>query len=189
MPNHNNSFYGGCKMAYSNTQIERVVNNETGEVINERKKKVVCKRTEEPRYVKFYFKAWCAFKNIKGVNMHFLCALLPYMGYAGIDGQRIYLNSILKRDIAKKLEWREKSALSRFNNELAKLSKAGIVKNVGRDTYQVNPKLVGRGSWADIEDQIALFHINNGDVSFMTLKEFADWQDMQNIDLIDSDAI
>lgn len=136
--------------------VDRVIDSDTGELVDEQ---VTMRQTEqEPDYVKLYVRAWCDFKDIKGVNSAFLAHLLPYMTYAA-QGQVIYLAPPLKRVIATELGWSQKSALNRFNQELRKLVSRGVLSHVGESTYQVNPELVGKGSWADIKALRATFHV------------------------------
>lgn len=138
------------------TTIERTVDAETGELLTH---KVTTRESEpEPDYVKLYVRAWCDFKDIKGINTTFLVHLLPYMTYAK-QGQVIFLAPLLKRQIADELGWASSDALNRCNKELKKLVKAGIMMHVGTNAYAVNPELVGRGSWADIKSLRATFNV------------------------------
>ena len=121
-------------------------------------------KTEEPDYVKLYIEAWCVFKEIKGINNTLLYEILPYMSYAK-NGQRIFLNSALKREIAEKLGWSDKTALARFGNEITKLCKAQILKRTGTSTYAVNPELIGKGHWSEIKALRATFNLETGKVS------------------------
>lgn len=98
-------------------------------------------KSQEPDYVKLYVKAWCAFKDIKGINMAFLTALLPYMSYA-TTGQKIYFNPALKDELCRQLGWSKKSGKTRVNVELDRLKKAGIIKRTAASTYAVNPELL-----------------------------------------------
>ena len=120
--------------------------------------------SREPDHVKLYVSAWCAFKNINNVSTKLLVNLLPYMKYAD-EGQKIYLNAELKRDISKKIGWKEKSALTRFSSEISKLVKAGVLFRHGASTFVVNPQLVGKGSWKSIQELIAEFHLKTGEVT------------------------
>lgn len=148
--------------------IERTVDSDTGEVVSQAVTTI--DREAEPDYVKLYVRAWCEFKEIKGVNTTFLAHLLPYMTYAS-RGQRIYLAPLMKREIASELGWAEKTALNRFNQELRKLVKQGVLKHDGTDAYTVNPELVGKGSWRDIKALRATFEVigpNAGKVTVET---------------------
>ena len=139
-----------------------IINQETGQIIEEEKE--VSIKSDEPDYVKLYLNAWCVFKDVKGVNLKLLYKILPYMTYAENE-QLICFTSYLKKEIAKNLDWSEKSSLNRFNQELKKMCNAGVLKKIDRDTYQVNPELVGRGSWKDILKLRATFNLKNGAVT------------------------
>lgn len=140
---------------------ETFVNYETGEVKTVEKQATI--KSQEPDYVKLYVKAWCAFRDVRNVNMSLLTALLPYMSYAK-DGQKIFLNSMLKREIAKELGWSEKTAIQRFDVELTRLKKANVVRPIGRGSYQINPELFGKGEWKDISKLVVSFHLSDGTI-------------------------
>lgn len=143
--------------------LERVVDADSGEVIREVSRTTeVIPSSSEPDYVKLYVKAWCEFKDIKGINSAFLVQLLPYMTYAR-QGQVIFLAPLLKREIAEQLGWAESDALNRCNKELKKLVKCGILSHVGTNAYAVNPELVGKGNWADIKTLRATFSVMGPD--------------------------
>ena len=118
-------------------------------------------RSDEPQYVKLYIDTWCLVKDIKGVNTHLLFLMLPHMSYADtVDGdgdaanagQVINLNSYLRQSIGKRLGWAEKSVTRRFSNELKKLCDANVLRKICNNAYQVNPGLIGHGSWKDIRN-------------------------------------
>lgn len=146
------------------THIQTIIDNNTGEVLEQNSQTWIDEYPKEPDYVKLYIRAWCVFKDIKGVNTSFLYSLLPFMTYAKND-QVIYLNSELKYDIAKKLNWSEKYALDRFNKEIKKLLNTNILKKIGRGKFQVNPELIGKGEWKDIAKLRATFNLSNGKVT------------------------
>lgn len=139
-----------------------VVQQETGLIIEEERETTI--KTDEPDYIKLYLNAWCVFKDIKGVNLKLLYQILPYMTYAQ-EQQIIGFTTYIKKKIASELDWAEKSSLNRFNHELKKMCDAGVLKKIDRDTYQVNPELIGRGAWKDINKLRATFNLANGKVT------------------------
>lgn len=142
------------EVEYFNNEVQQIRTRETQYTI----------KTEEPDYVKLYIKAWCEFKQVKGINFKFLCSILPYMAYAE-DKQLIVFSSTIKKIIAKNLNWAGKSSIYRFNNELKKLVKNNVIKRIGTSTYQVNPQLIGRGQWKNIRNLRATFDLSNGEIS------------------------
>lgn len=148
------------EVEYENNEITQIRRRESQYTI----------RTEEPDYVKLYIKAWCEFKQVKGVNFKFLCSILPYMSYAE-EKQLIVFSSCLKRIIAKNLKWAEGTALVRFNTELKKLVNSQVLRHYGRDTYQVNPELIGRGQWKNIKNLRATFNLSNGEITHQYTEE------------------
>lgn len=149
-------------MAQQVIENRTVINQETGLLLEQERE--IRYRTEEPDYVKLYLNAWCVFKEVKGVNIKLLYQILPFMTYSE-DQQLICFTTYLKKEIARKLEWSEKSALNRFNQELRKMCSTKVLKKIDRDTYQVNPELIGRGSWKDILKLRATFNLETGSVT------------------------
>lgn len=139
------------------------LNTNTGEVTTE---STVIKRirNDEPDFVKLYINAWCIFKDIKGINTGFLYQLLPYMTYAH-SKQLIIVNSYVKEEVARALNWSLNSYQPRFSKEISKLKKNNVFKEVGIGTYQVNPELIGKGDWKDIRKLRATFNLENGAVT------------------------
>ena len=106
----------------------------------------------EPAYVKVYLDTVLYLSDLpKGYNS-ILWALLGEMSYSSKDnkygGQIIYINALMKKDIAEKL----KVSLGRINNALSDLHKGKILERVGTGTYRINPHLFGKGDWKDIEE-------------------------------------
>ena len=142
---------------------KETVDRDTGEIIRE-STTVSRIKSNEPDYVKLYIKAWCDFKEIKGINTSFLYQLLPYMTYA-TESQLLILSSYVKEEIAKTLGWSLNTYQQRFSRELKKLVKAGVISHIKTSTYQVNPELIGKGEWKDIRNLRATFNLSNGEVT------------------------
>lgn len=151
--------------AVEEIQKTEVMDNKTGELETteiKRNVSIVGHPSEEPNYVKLYLQAWCSFKQIKGINSGFLYEILQYMSYAD-KGQRIYLNSFAKKEIASSLGWSKKSALTRCNVEMKKLVDKNVLKKIARDVHAVNPELIGKGNWADVKKFRAVFNLIGND--------------------------
>lgn len=140
---------------------DTIIDKDTGEILKQ-EQRYVSKETE-PDYVKLYVRAWCAFKQIKGVNTSFLYAILPYMTYAD-DGQYVCIPAFLKKRIGTSLGWKETTVIKRFTDECAKLAKTGVLKKIAYNTYQVNPELIGKGEWKDIKRLRVTFNLETGEV-------------------------
>lgn len=150
---------------------ETIVESATGEVREIRTQQFnVIPSSDEPQYVKLYVRAWCEFKGLEKLrpsDKDVLIRLLSIMTYAKMQnvidedgnvhdrgwGQLVYTNSELKRSIAAELGVKETTV----NNALSHLTKAEVIRRVGLGTYQVNPQLVGKGSWPDIKKLRATF--------------------------------
>lgn len=146
-------------METEKTTIDRM----TGVVLEESKQKII--KTEEPDYVKFYIKAWCAFKNIKSFNNSFFFALLNNASLMYADkGQLLLLNTYIKRQVGKDLNWSEKTVLNRFNQEIKKLTDSQLLSRIELNVYRVNPELIGKGQWKDIKKLRPIFNLETGKV-------------------------
>jgi len=148
-----------------------VITSQEGEIITS---KTVYKTQSEPDFVKLYIDCVFTIKGVrKGINPIFL-AFLERMSYASTDaehgGQLIYVNNMMKKNIAEKLGL----TLGSINKALYEIVKAGLFKRIGTGTYQVNPNIVGRGEWKDIKNIRAKFDFGNREVVAEIVKKEED---------------
>ena len=91
-----------------------------------------------------------------------LIEFLKNASYADIDsdngGQVIYMNKMLKENIAKKCN----VSLKRVEQAITEFVKKGIMRRIGVGTYQFNPNLFGFGRWSDIYNIRAVFDFGTG---------------------------
>lgn len=145
-----------------------VVATTEGEVVSH---KTVYKNTSEPDFVKLYVDCVFTVKGVKkGFNPIFV-AFLEYMSYSDANspygGQIIYVNKAMKATIANKVGL----SIASVNSAITDFVKKGLFKRVDVGTYQVNPNIVGLGSWADIKNIRATFDFGNGEVVADIVKE------------------
>ena len=154
-------------MSMSKNKTDRVVYTEvvssveTGEVMSSR---TMYRCKDEPEFVKLYIDCLFTVKGLrKGLNPIFL-AFLQYMTYADVNGQEggqlIFTNKALKMQICNKLGL----GIDSINKALSDFVKAGVFKRIAPATYQVNPNIVGKGSWSDIKSIRANFDFNSKEV-------------------------
>lgn len=140
----------------------RNINYETGEIVEEEEVTHI-KVCTEPNYVKLYIKTLLTFKDLSANLNPVLIEFLAYMSYADIEnehgGQLIYVNSDMKKSIAKKLDLK----IDSINKGLYKFVNAGIFRRVGTGTYQVNASLFGKGEWKDVKGIRANFDFKTGE--------------------------
>lgn len=107
----------------------------------------------EPPYIKLYLDCLDVFSDCteldKSLNS-MLIKTLSYMSYADHKDQRqvINLNANIKKEIARAT----KKSLARYNQALTLWVKKGVLKRIDTGTYQVNPKIFGKGDWRDISN-------------------------------------
>lgn len=143
--------------------FEQHIINEDGVVLESK----IVTRSSEPDYVKLYLDCVLVLKGLgKGFNP-ILVEFLKYMSYADIGktggGQTIFVNKMLKEQIAKELGL----SLKRIEQSITEFVKTGIFKRLGVGTYQVNANIFGKGEWKDIKNIRATF-------DFTTKAIFAD---------------
>ncbi len=100
----------------------------------------------EPPFIKLYLDDIEVLYRLPKGQGSFLYALIPYMNYKG----QITINSVMKGEIAEEL----KMKVSSFGNIITNFVKKDILQRVGKKgsgVYIINPYLIGKGKWEDIE--------------------------------------
>lgn len=142
--------------------VREIVDHETGEV------KVTDSlhyQSVEPPFIKLYLDCLAEFKGLSKSLNPILIQLLSQMSYASMKdphgGQIIYLNAALKRRIAEEVN----KSTKRIEQAITDFVKAGIFTRIATGTYQVNPKLFGRGEWKDVKNIRATFDFGAGTIN------------------------
>ena len=125
--------------------------DENGE-ISEIEKKITYKVPKEPEFVKLYLADLMLLNGLPASHTSVLYSLLRYMTYADDDKnpQVIFANSFVKRQIL--MENPEIMSTQTITNAISNLKKKGILEEVGRAAYRVNPRIIGKGDWRDIQN-------------------------------------
>lgn len=118
-----------------------------------KKTQIYTGKRQEPNYVKVYFDDIELLYKLPKNTSSFLYELLPYMNYQG----EISINSVMKKRITLKLGLKNEKQL---NNYITVLLKNDIVKRVGRGVYIINPYLLAKGKWEDIEGLRVIYKEN-----------------------------
>lgn len=151
------------KVYYEHAEQTIIADQTTGEVISQNKKQITSsKLPDEPPFVKLYLDCLCKFKDMQISFNPILIEFLKNASYADIDsdngGQVIYMNKMLKENIAKKCN----VSLKRVEQAITEFVKKGIMRRIGVGTYQFNPNLFGFGRWSDIYNIRAIFDFGTG---------------------------
>lgn len=137
------------KVKKINQVIEKsIVDGETGELIS---KEINTGYTlpKEPDYIKLYIRDILYLQDMPENLTPFLMALVKRMTYASSDwGNCVVLNAALRKVIQKECGYKARQTV--YNNT-RKLIQGGILKEIVKDVYQLNPYIFGRGEWKDIE--------------------------------------
>lgn len=138
----------------------QVVDLETGEITQEHQKHVEKSYTDaEPDYIKLYLDTVLTFKGISKALNPVLVSLCKHMSYADKD-QIVYVNKYVKTCIEKDTGLKVK----RIEQAIKEFKNVGILMQVSRGVYRVNPNIIGRGLWTDIKRLRATFDFVTGDV-------------------------
>lgn len=138
-----------------------IVTMETGEIVETVNKKEWIVPREEPDFIKLYISAALEFNNVSCANAPLMTELLKYVTYADdaeLGGQMVFLNGMLKDRICKKLHYADCT----LRANMKKLCDGKIIRKVGKDTYQLNPFIFGKGDWNSIKNLRASFDWENG---------------------------
>lgn len=136
------------------TEISNIeFNAETGRYEVNRTQQVAVLTTED-KYYKFYHEGLMYISDMPPELHRVFYALLDNMTYVdqtveglGDYGMHIFLNSDIKRGIAKALGLKNYRSI---DNAITKLVKGDVLIQVGRGIYRPNPYIVGRGAWKEI---------------------------------------
>lgn len=123
----------------------------TGETL-EKVKKSVYKIPQEPSYVKLYLGAIPYLCDLQERHSAVLMAILRRMPFADSPNQHISLSKLIKHEIAQEIG-KSDSYVAHAISDLAK--GRVLIHNDGspRSTcYRVNPHIIARGEWKDIEE-------------------------------------
>jgi len=123
------------------TTIETIVDRNSGEVISEAA--TVRSSSTEPDFVKMYLHDVGRLCNLKKDTNKTLLALLRKMNY----DNEVVLASTIKKELAEAL----KIKINTLEHAIGDLVKSGILYRVANNHYEINPLLIAKGSWKDIQ--------------------------------------
>jgi len=155
-------------------ETQRNINYESGHILSETTTQT-SREPQEPPFVKMYIGSVCMLRGVPKGAQDTLLAILRKLDYEGY----ITLSTRYRQKCCEELGIKEQT----FKNNLAKLCKKGIIRNVGRNEYLADPNLFARGHWKDIVKQKAAFTMT---VSFKDgqepeIKTQADYNQEQDI--------
>ena len=130
---------------------------QTGEVL---RTKTMVQFKKEPEFVKLYLDCLGVFTKNGGLDSclnDMLLAVLRRMTYA-TDEQIVSLNAYVKESICKETGKSPK----RLEQAITIWVKNKVLVRVARGVYKVNPYILGRGDWRDIENLRATFDFSSG---------------------------
>ena len=138
-----------CRQKTIKESVEVQQIDENGEIKGV-EKKITYQVPKEPEFVKLYLADVMLLNGLPASHTSVLYSLLRYMTYADDKNpQVIFANSFVKRQII--MENPDIMSTQTIMNAISNLKKKGILEEVGRATYRVNPRIIGKGDWRDIQ--------------------------------------
>ena len=112
--------------------------------------------------MKLYLEGLNILKDLPKSHTAVFYSLLRYMTYADDkNGQVVIVTSFVKKEIL--MENPEILSTQTIMNAISNLKKKGILEDVGRAAYRVNPRIIGKGEWRDIQNlRLSLFYDKMG---------------------------
>lgn len=142
------------------TQEQIVTDVTTGEIISATSK-TITKTSNEPDYVKLYYKTMLAFNGADDIPLQFVIALSGYITWTN-DGEPMIFNNtkITKEQICKTCQIKE----SMYTKYITRCRENGLILPVKgyRGTYEVNPFFIAKGKWESIKKLRTTFDFVDG---------------------------
>lgn len=138
---------------------ERIIDTQTGEVIQERKL-TKSKTDREPDYIKVYYDTMLSFNGIKDIPVSFLMALSAYITYSNEGEPMRFQNvKVTRDDIVSKLQIKD----SMYQKYIKRCKDAGLlIPTKYRGTFEVNPFFIAKGKWDSIKELRCSFKFIDG---------------------------
>lgn len=109
---------------------------------------VIHNPTDEPDFVKLYFKHVASAVGLTGGSYHAFCNIVSYMGW----DNSVFLTKERKSIIAVSCGWVTASGAKTVEKHIKELVSHGFMARVCRGHYKVNPHVVAKGTWVDIKE-------------------------------------
>lgn len=137
---------------------EKLVKTENADVKREEMKET----QKEPPFIKIYLDTARMFQGIKGINLNILISFCYYITYSNADKNQMQItfNKINKQEIAKTCE----ISVDMVNKNIKKFVDNGIFfKTECRGVYTVNPFLLAKGKWRNVQEFRSQFDFVDGE--------------------------
>lgn len=139
------------KIITETTEISFVEDDEPEKKSAKAKRSSSRTSSKEPPYIKFYLDTVMYLSDLQTRHANVLMAILRFAPFADFEHQYVVINRSIKMQIANILGTSE----SFVNHALLDLAKGKILihddSSPRSSSYQINPHLIARGDWKDIE--------------------------------------
>jgi len=126
------------------SKVENTVDLNTGEIIEN--KVTTTYANNEPEYIKLYLQDISKILALSTKGEKTLLALVRKMNY----DNEIVLTGKMKETMSDDLSIKKNT----LEHGIGELVNSGILAKIGNNHYLVNPNIMGRGRWADIQQII-----------------------------------
>ncbi|MDV7390848.1 replication/maintenance protein RepL, partial [Arthrospira platensis SPKY1] len=123
--------------------FNQVIDENTGELLSSKKVTKVM-LPQEPAFVKLYLQDVMKIMNLTSSCKDVLFAFLPTMGYNNVIAAQKYVKEMICEQLGIKM--------NTLNKAIDTMSKEGVLVRKGRGIYVVNPQIIAKGKWEDIQE-------------------------------------
>lgn len=134
--------------------INQTIDETTGEVLSSKKvtKMII---PQEPAFVKLYIQDIMKVMNLNGSCKDVLLAFLPTMGYNNVIAAQKFVKEMICDQLGMKM--------NTLNKAIDTMSKEGVLIRKGRGIYVVNPNIIAKGKWENIQEiRLQITYDTNG---------------------------
>lgn len=137
-----------------------VVDVTTGEILN-RSTESVKKTSNEPDFIKLYYKTMLAFNGVEDIPLDFILAISCHMTWTNEGAPMIFNNTkLVKDDVCKKCNIKG----SMYAKYVSRCRDKGLLLMIPgyRGAYEVNPFFIAKGKWDSVKQLRTSFDFVGG---------------------------
>ena len=137
-----------------------IIDAETGEILRQ-ESEIIRKGSEEPDFIKLYYRTMLAFNGVRDIPLEFIVCLSGHISWSNNGSAMIFLNNKFNREnICEACDIKE----AMYKRYIARCKDNGILIPMKgyRGTYEVNPFFIAKGRWKSIKDLRAEFDFSEG---------------------------
>lgn len=135
-----------------------VMDETTGQILRQ-ERKTVSKTSEEPDFIKVYYKTMLAFADAEGIPLDFVMALSSFISFTNGESMFFKNDRMTRERIYETCRIKE----SMYKRYLRRCVDCGLLMPTEyRGTYEVNPFFIAKGRWDSIKQLQLSFDFVSG---------------------------